>query len=96
MEGFIARKKAALSVSEKNSLSSDYAAGYQATLKELLDTAIVSGDGDLFLFRRNARIPIRLVDFKEKAERTFSNGKKNPLYHLHSPKVVTRLGKALI
>ena len=67
MEGFIARKKAALSVSEKNSLSSDYAAGYQATLKELLDTAIVSGDGDLFLFRRNARIPIRLVDFKEKA-----------------------------
>ena len=36
---------------------------YQAALT----TDIASGDGDLFLFRRNARIPIRLVDFKEKA-----------------------------
>ena len=60
--------------------SSVYAAAYQTALKELLDTAIVNGDGDLFLFRRNDSIPIRLADFKEKAERSISNGKKNQLY----------------
>ena len=54
--------------------SSVYAAAYQTALKELLDTAIVNGDGDLFLFRRSDSIPIRLAAFKEKAKRTFSNG----------------------
>ena len=60
--------------------SSVYAAAYQTALKELLDTAIVNGDGDLFLFRRSDSIPSMLAAFKEKAERSFSNGKKNQLY----------------
>ena len=68
------------SVSEKNSVSPEYTAGYQAALKELLDTAIVSGAGDLFLFRKEASIPIHLADFKEMAARNFSTGKNNPFY----------------
>ena len=80
LDAFIARKKAALFVSEKNSVPPAYTAGYQAALKELLDTAIVSGAGDLFLFRKNASIPIHLADFKEMAARNFSTGKNNPFY----------------
>ena len=80
LDAFIARKKAALFVSEKNSVPPAYTAGYQAALKELLDTAIVSGAGDLFLFRKNASIPIHLADFKEMAARNCSTGKNNPFY----------------
>ena len=80
LDAFIARKKAALFVSEKNSVPPAYTAGYQAALKELLDTAIVSGAGDLFLFRKEASIPIHLADFKEMAARNFSTGKNNPFY----------------
>lgn len=80
LDAFIARKKAALFVSEKNSVPPAYTAGYQAALKELLDTAIVSGAGDLFLFRKNASIPIHLADFKEMAARNFSTGKNNTFY----------------
>ena len=80
LDAFIARKKAALFVSEKNSVPPAYTAGYQAALKELLDTAMVSGAGDLFLFRKEASIPIHLADFKEMAARNFSTGKNNPFY----------------
>ena len=80
LDAFIARKKAALFVSEKNSVPPAYTAGYQAALKELLDTAMVSGVGDLFLFRKEASIPIHLADFKEMAARNFSTGKNNPFY----------------
>lgn len=80
LDAFIARQKASRSVSEKNSVSPEYTAGYQAALKELLDTAIVSGAGDLFLFRKEASIPIHLADFKEMAARNFSTGKNNPFY----------------
>ena len=80
LDAFIARKKAALFVSEKNSVPPAYTAGYQAALKELLDTAIVSGAGDLFLFRKEASIPIHLADFKEMAARNFSTGKNNLFY----------------
>ena len=41
---------------------------------------MVSGSGDLFLFRKNASIPIHLADFKEMAARNFSTGKNNPFY----------------
>ena len=41
---------------------------------------MVSGAGDLFLFRKNASIPIHLADFKEMAVRNFSTGKNNPFY----------------
>ena len=41
---------------------------------------MVSGAGDLFLFRKNASIPIHLADFKEMAARNFSTGKNNPIY----------------
>ena len=80
LDAFIARKKAALFVSEKNSVPPAYTAGYQAALKELLDTAMVSGAGDLFLFMKEASIPIHLADFKEMAARNFSTGKNNPFY----------------
>ena len=80
LDAFIARKKAALFVSEKNSVPPAYTAGYRAALKELLDTAMVSGAGDLFLFRKEASIPIHLADFKEMAARNFSTGKNNPFY----------------
>ena len=80
LDAFIARKKAALFVSEKNSVPPAYTAGYQAALKELLDTAMVSGAGDLFLFRKEASIPIQLADFKEMAARNFSTGTNNPFY----------------
>ena len=80
LDAFIARQKASRSVSEKNSVSPEYTAGYQAALKELLDTAIVSGAGDLFLFRKEASIPIHLADFKEMAARNFSTGKNNLFY----------------
>ena len=80
LDAFIARKKAALFVSEKNSVPPAYTAGYQAALKELLDTAMVSGAGDLFLFRKEASIPIHLAVFKEMAARNFSTGKNNPFY----------------
>ena len=41
---------------------------------------MVSGSGDLFLFRKNASIPIHLADFKEMAARNFSTGKNNSFY----------------
>ena len=60
--------------------SDDYQAGYQAAIKDLLEKAMVSGSGDLFLFRKNASIPIHLADFKEMAARNFSTGKNNLFY----------------
>ena len=60
--------------------SDDYQAGYQAAIKDLLEKAMVSGSGDLFLFRKNASIPIHLADFKEMAARNFSTGKNNSFY----------------
>ena len=78
---FIARKKeAAASTESAEQTTDDYRAGYQAAIKELLEKAVVSGAGDLFLFRKNASIPIHLVDFKEMAARNFSTGKNNPFY----------------
>ena len=41
---------------------------------------MVSEAGDLFLFRKNASIPIHLADFKEMAARNFSTGKNNTFY----------------
>ena len=77
LAAFIARKKeAAASTQPTEQTSDDYQAGYQAAIKDLLEKAVVSGAGDLFLFRRNASIPIHLADFKEMAARNFSTGKK--------------------
>ena len=78
---FIARKKEADASSESDKqITDDYRAGYQAAIKDLLEKAMVSGSGDLFLFRKNASIPIHLADFKEMAARNFSTGKNNPFY----------------
>ena len=78
---FIAKKKeAATSTESAEQTSDDYQAGYQAAIKELLEKAVVSGSGDLFLFRKNASIPIHLADFKEMAARNFSTGKNNTFY----------------
>ena len=81
LAAFIARKKeAAASTQTTEQTSDDYQAGYQAAIKDLLEKAVVSGAGDLFLFRRNASIPIHLADFKEMAARNFSTGKNNTFY----------------
>ena len=78
---FIARKKEAAARTESaEQTTDDYRAGYQAAIKDLLEKAMVSGSGDLFLFRKNASIPIHLADFKEMAARNFSTGKNNPFY----------------
>ena len=78
---FIAKKKeSAASTQTTEQTSDDYQAGYQAAIKDLLEKAMVSGSGDLFLFRKNASIPIHLADFKEMAARNFSTGKNNPFY----------------
>ena len=78
---FIAKKKeAAASTESAEQITDDYRAGYQAAIKDLLEIAMVNGAGDLFLFRKNASIPIHLVDFKEMAARNFSTGKNNPFY----------------
>ena len=78
---FIAKKKeAAASTQTTEQTSNDYQAGYQAAIKDLLEKAMVSGSGDLFLFRKNASIPIHLADFKEMAARNFSTGKNNLFY----------------
>ena len=74
LDKFIARKKAVVEIPESNEQTTEY----QAALKELLDKAIVSGSGDLFLFSQQASIPIHLADFKEMAARNFSTGKKMP------------------
>ena len=81
LDDFIARKKETTARTESDEQTSDdYQAGYQAAIKDLLEKAIVSGAGDLFLFRKNASIPIHLADFKEMAARNFSTGKNNPFY----------------
>ena len=81
LDEFIAKKKeAAASTQTTEQTSDDYQAGYQAAIKDLLEKAVVSGSGDLFLFRKNASIPIYLADFKEMAARNFSTGKNNPFY----------------
>ena len=78
---FIAKKKeSAASTQTTEQTSDDYQAGYQAAIKDLLEKAMVSGAGDLFLFRKNASIPIHLADFKEMAARNFSTGKNSPFY----------------
>ena len=78
---FIAKKKETTARTESDEQTSDdYQAGYQAAIKDLLEKAIVSGAGDLFLFRKNASIPIHLADFKEMAARNFSTGKNNVFY----------------
>jgi len=78
---FIARKKEAVARTESDEQTTDdYRAGYQAAIKDLLEKAVVSGAGDLFLFRKNASIPIHLADFKEMAARNFSTGKNNLFY----------------
>ena len=78
---FIAKKKEAdASTQTKEQITDDYRAGYQAAIKDLLEKAMVSGSGDLFLFRKNASIPIHLADFKEMAARNFSTGKNNSFY----------------
>ena len=78
---FIARKKEADASTESDEQTTDdYQAGYQAAIKDLLEKAMVSGSGDLFLFRKNASVPIHLADFKEMAARNFSIGKNNPFY----------------
>ena len=80
LDKFIARKKAVAEIPESNEKTVEYQAGYQAAIKDLLEKAMVSGSGDLFLFRKNASIPIHLADFKEMAARNFSTGKNNPFY----------------
>ena len=81
LDDFIARKKETTARTESTEQTSDdYQAGYQAAIKDLLEKAMVSGAGDLFLFRKNASIPIHLADFKEMAARNFSTGKNNPFY----------------
>ena len=74
------KKEAAASTQTTEQTSDDYQAGYQAAIKDLLEKAMVSGSGDLFLFRKNASIPIHLADFKEMAARNFSTGKNNTFY----------------
>ena len=81
LDDFISKKKeAATSTESAEQITNDYRAGYQAAIKDLLEIAMVNGAGDLFLFRKNASIPIHLVDFKEMAARNFSTGKNNPFY----------------
>ena len=81
LDEFIARKKESVASTESTEQTADdYQAGYQAAIKDLLDKAMVSGSGDLFLFRKNASIPIHLADFKEMAARNFSTGKNNSFY----------------
>ena len=81
LDDFISKKKeAATSTESAEQITNDYRAGYQAAIKDLLEIAMVSGAGDLFLFRKNASIPIHLVDFKEMAARNFSTGKNNTFY----------------
>ena len=81
LDEFIARKKESVASTESTEQTTDdYQAGYQAAIKDLLEKAMVSGSGDLFLFRKNASIPIHLADFKEMAARNFSTGKNNPFY----------------
>ena len=81
LANFIAKKKeVATSTESTEQTTDDYQAGYQAAIKDLLEEAMVSGAGDLFLFRKNASIPIHLADFKEMAARNFSTGKNNPFY----------------
>ena len=81
LANFIAKKKeSAASTQPTEQTSDDYRAGYQAAIKDLLEKAMVSGSGDLFLFRKNASIPIHLADFKEMAARNFSTGKNNTFY----------------
>ena len=81
LDDFIAKKKeAATSTESAEQITDDYQAGYQAAIKDLLEEAMVSGAGDLFLFRKNASIPIHLADFKEMAARNFSTGKNNVFY----------------
>ena len=81
LDEFIARKKESVASTESTEQTTDdYQAGYQAAIKDLLEKAMVSGAGDLFLFRKNASIPIHLADFKEMAARNFSTGKNNPFY----------------
>ena len=47
---FIAKKKeAATSTKSAEQITDDYQAGYQAAIKDLLEKAMVSGSGDLFL-----------------------------------------------
>ena len=78
---FIAKKKeAAASTESIEQTTDDYRSGYQAAIKDLLEIAMVSASGDLFLFRKNASVPIHLADFKEMAARNFSTGKNNPFY----------------
>ena len=81
LDEFIARKKESAANTESvEQTTDDYQAGYQAAIKYLLEKAMVSGAGDLFLFRKNASIPIHLADFKEMAARNFSTGKNNSFY----------------
>ena len=81
LANFIAKKKeSAASTESAEQITDDYQAGYQAAIKDLLEKAVVSGSGDLFLFRKNASIPIHLADFKEMAARNFSTGKNNSFY----------------
>ena len=81
LDDFISKKKeAATSTESAEQITNDYQADYQAAIKDLLEIAMVSGSGDLFLFRKNASIPIHLADFKEMAARNFSTGKNNPFY----------------
>ena len=81
LDEFIARKKESAANTESvEQTTDDYQAGYQAAIKDLLEKAMVSGSGDLFLFRKNASIPIHLADFKEMAARNFSTGKNNTFY----------------
>ena len=81
LDEFIARKKeSAANTESTEQTTDDYQAGYQAAIKDLLGKAMVSGAGDLFLFRKNASIPIHLADFKEMAARNFSTGKNNTFY----------------
>ena len=81
LDEFIARKKESAANTESvEQTTDDYQAGYQAAIKDLLEKAMVSGAGDLFLFRKNASIPIHLADFKEMAARNFSTGKNNTFY----------------
>ena len=55
---FIAMKKEAAARTESDEQTTDdYRSGYQAAIKDLLEKAVVSGSGDLFLFRKNASIP---------------------------------------
>ena len=80
LDEFIARKKeTAASTQPTEQTSDDYQAGYQAAIKDLLEKAVVSGAGDLFLFRRNASIPIHLADFKEMAATKFQYRKEQRL-----------------